>query len=164
MKRLSTHIPLLILVLVAAVLGGCSRKPSAEELQAQLLQADRAFAAATAERGVEGFKTFLEENAGTLRPGQPIIHGREAHAELWRPLLEDPLRRIHWEPELAEASAGGDMGFTVGRYEITEQTATGDVIVGSGHYVTVWRKQPDGTWKVAFDSGVPDSQPATEEP
>lgn len=155
---------LAVSALVAFAVAACSRQPSADEQRAQLLEADRAFARATAERGVEGFQSFLAEDAGTLRPDQPILRGREAHAELWRDLLEDPLRRIAWEPELAEVSAAGDMGFTVGRYEITEETATGERVVATGHYVTIWRKQRDGSWKVVFDSGVPDSQPRADEP
>lgn len=162
MKRTSGASLLAVLTLVALGTAACSRK-TAEDPRAAIWEADRAFARAAAERGVEGFKSFLEENAGTLRPDQPIIRGREPHADLWRALLEDPLRRITWEPEFAEASAAGDMGFTVGRYEITEETATGRVLIGSGHYVTIWRKQRDGSWKVAFDSGVPDSQPAAGE-
>lgn len=164
MKRTTGCSVLVALALAALASAGCSRAPEAEDPRAAMMEADRAFARAAAERGAEGFKSFLEENAGTIRPDQPVIRGREPHAELWRALLEDPLRRVAWGPEVAEVSAAGDMGFTVGRYEITEETATGRVIVGSGHYLTIWRKQRDGSWKVAFDSGVPDTQPAAEEP
>ena len=29
----------------------------------------------------------------------------------------------------------------------------GDTIVHEGHYVTIWRKDVDGTWRVAVDIG-----------
>jgi ketosteroid isomerase-like protein len=30
---------------------------------------------------------------------------------------------------------------------------------GSGNYVTIWRRQPDGSWKVAVDIGNQDAPP-----
>ena len=126
----------------------------------KLVQADRDFNDATAARGLDGFRAFLAENAGTLRADRPVIVGRDALAETWKPLLSNPALAIHWGPLSGSLSSGGDMGYTVGTYEITKTDEKGKRVVATGKYVTIWRKQLDGSWKVEFDSGVPDSDPA----
>jgi ketosteroid isomerase-like protein len=40
----------------------------------------------------------------------------------------------------------------------------GSVILGTGKYLTVWRLQNNGAWKVEFDTGVPDTPPAPQKP
>jgi ketosteroid isomerase-like protein len=44
------------------------------------------------------------------------------------------------------------MAVTTGRYTVTIPGAGGD----AGRYITVWRKDAGGAWKVLMDSGVPD--------
>jgi ketosteroid isomerase-like protein len=50
-------------------------------------------------------------------------------------------------------AASGDIGYTLGHWETVLRTPVGDSTLGRGHYVTLWRRQPDGTWKVALDIG-----------
>ena len=47
--------------------------------------------------------------------------------------------------------ADGTLGYTWGRYRVE----AGDSITGRGRYLTVWRRQPDGSWKVDADIGSP---------
>ena len=44
----------------------------------------------------------------------------------------------------------------------TPKTRTGSPLLISGRYFTVWKKLPDGTWKVALDASA-DEPPATGE-
>jgi ketosteroid isomerase-like protein len=125
-----------------------------------LLAADRAFDAATAERKIDGFSSFLADNVATLRADQPVLRGKAALQQAWKPLLEDKSMSLRWQPISAKISKSGDLGYTVGSYAITRTDAKGDLIVGTGKYLTVWRLQKEGSWKVEFDTGVPDT-PAT---
>jgi ketosteroid isomerase-like protein len=68
---------------------------------------------------------------------------------------------MRWQPISAEISKSGDLGYTVGSYTITRTDEKGDLVVGTGKYLTVWRLQKDGSWKVEFDTGVPDTPPAS---
>jgi hypothetical protein len=43
-----------------------------------------------------------------------------------------------------------DLGYTLGCYEITR---TGQRVVGTGKYVTIWKKQSDRSWKVVLRRG-----------
>jgi ketosteroid isomerase-like protein len=128
------------------------------------MEADRAFARAAAERRLEGFRSFLDEEAATIRPNSPVVAGKQAVAERWASLLNDPAASITWKPLRATISTSGDLGFTVGSYEIARGAGQARTITGSGKYVTIWRRQPDRSWKVLFDSGVQDEQPDQKAP
>ena len=151
---------------VGVMLAGlaCGRSGAARSDPAALLKADRAFAQATAERRLEGFASFLEEDVTTIRPNSPVLKGKIALVERWSGLLQDPEATITWKPLRAVIAASGDLGFTVGSYEVTKASGRGRKAAGSGKYVTIWRKQPDGAWKVTFDSGVEDTPPAEKAP
>jgi ketosteroid isomerase-like protein len=57
---------------------------------------------------------------------------------------------LEWRATDAEVAASGDIGYTIGTFElITEQDGT--AMLTEGKYVTVWRKQADGSWKVRVD-------------
>lgn len=125
-----------------------------------LLAADRAFDEATAGKKFDGFSSFLAENAATLRADQPVLRAKAAVQQAWKPLLENQSISVRWQPLSAEISKSRDLGYTVGSYTVTRTDEKGSAIVGSGKYLAVWRLQSDGSWKVEFDTGVPDTAPA----
>lgn len=59
---------------------------------------------------------------------------------------------LSWGPEIADVSAAGDMGYTSGPYEV--RMTPDDDAVAWGHFVSVWRRDGEGTWRVAADGGV----------
>ena len=68
--------------------------------------------------------------------------------------------RLEWWPNLAGISRSGDMGFTTGGVAVNGRR--------TGHYFTIWQKQPDGSWRWVYDGGSgasaadvpgPDSEP-----
>jgi ketosteroid isomerase-like protein len=126
-----------------------------------LLAADRAFDSATARKKFDGFSSFLADNVSTLRADQPVLRGKAAMQQEWKGLLENKSNSLRWQPISAEISKSGDLGYTVGSYTITRTDNQGSAIVGTGKYLTVWRLQMDRSWKVEFDTGVPDTAPAS---
>jgi ketosteroid isomerase-like protein len=50
-------------------------------------------------------------------------------------------------------AASGDMGFTTGPWEAKADINDAKP-VGYGHFVTVWKKQADGSWKWVVDIGI----------
>jgi hypothetical protein len=134
---------------LAAVLGGGKEvayrfkrgtRTPAPELEA----ADLAFAADTGARGVEGWVAAFDPEGGMVRRTGRV--DRAGIAEAMAPILTTG--RLDWAP-IASGKAGG-LGFTVGKATFTP-TAPGDGWRST--YVSIWRRQPDGTWKVLFDTG-----------
>jgi uncharacterized protein (TIGR02246 family) len=149
------------MTLVACLLACCSGPEQRVDATAELLQADRDFARATAENGVEGWVAwFAQDGAMVGRGGEPV-RGRHAIRELMAPFFGTPGNALDWEPREARASERADLGYTLGRYESRAAGPDGEVRISRGTYLSVWRRQGDGTWKVELDMGSPDP-PAPE--
>ncbi len=153
-------------VAVALLLGGVlvgsswgTAAPAAAD-PAVLLQADEAFDAARAERGLEGFASFIAGDVTTIRPNQPIVRGKESFLAGWKEAYGVPGLSVRWKPEVARISDDGTLGFTLGSYHATQTDNGVTKSVGTGKYATIWRRQSDGSWKVVFDTGVKDAPPA----
>jgi len=146
-------------------LGG-SPGPAAPagDARAELFEADRAFFAATRDRGLDGWLDALSEDAVRMpRVGSDAVRGGEAIRALDAALFADPAVRLRWEPTDAGVFADGRHGFTTGRYEVVRVGEAGEGVEGSGHYVTWWRRAADGSWEVILDTGAPDSPGAAPE-
>ena len=125
--------------------------------EASLLVADRSFARETADRGVEGWADAFAEDGAQMANGQALVVGRQAIRELMKPLLGDPSSHLRWEPESAAVSASGDLGYTFGHAQLVKRGADGnEAVTAKLQYLTVWKRQLDGSWKVAMDVGTPE--------
>jgi uncharacterized protein (TIGR02246 family) len=119
---------------------------------AALLRADSAFARETAEAGAAAWASWFEPDGSMVR-GTGEIRGRARIREAMEPALSDPAVRFTWSP-LRAIHEGGDLGATIGSYRI-ESAGDSGTAVQEGMYLTLWRRQPDGSWKVAADLGSP---------
>lgn len=136
---------------LAVALAGCATTAGARGAAAvreELMAADRAFDLETAARGAAGWMDWFDGAAQAwtqegLRPAGEVY-----------PKRLDPLfasgKQLRWAPELAEGGAG--YGYTTGRWRALK----GDEVVAAGRYVTVWKRQAGGGWKVIFDHGDDD--------
>lgn len=123
-------------------------------LEAELIEADRRFAASVKRSGLGAWITAFAPSGRMIADGQSYI-GPEGIRRAMLPVFADTTFSITWDPNYAEVATSGDLGYTVGRYEQTSR-ADGEPIVNSGTYLTVWRRQEDGSWKVKADIGNPD--------
>jgi len=56
-----------------------------------------------------------------------------------------------------EVSSSADLGYSIGDYERIGKDPSGNPSSATGSYVSIWRKQPDGRWKIVLDIGTPGS-------
>ncbi len=137
------------------ILSACAPARSLESLKEELLDVDRAFSQASIESGQTA--AFLEYMAlaGVIYPmvGDPIKGKDEFARQNSGPASEAGESRLEWEPVFADVSLSGDVGYTLGKYRATFFQAEGEPLVRQGHYVTIWKRQSDGTWKFVFDGG-----------
>jgi ketosteroid isomerase-like protein len=59
---------------------------------------------------------------------------------------------LKWEPEYMDIAESRDFGFSTGPWEAQEYRP-GTPPLFTGYFLTVWKKQADGTWKVILDGG-----------
>lgn len=138
---------LMTMCLLSSSLGCTTTVVDPEELMA----ADRRFQGETAERGTSGWVDAFAHD-GKLVSGGGVIEGKAAIRDAMG-VLDSPDYSLTWEPEFAEAS--GELGYTYGTYTRTTNDTAGNAAVETGRYVTVWRREADGGWKVVLDMGSP---------
>jgi ketosteroid isomerase-like protein len=122
-----------------------SRAEDEDPVIRSLVEAERAFARLSVEKGMrEAFLANLAEDAVIFRPG-PVP------AVPW--YRDQPASKsvLEWAPEFAAVSSAGDLGYTSGPWTYRRETG-GEPL--TGHFVSVWRREPGGTWKVILDAGV----------
>jgi ketosteroid isomerase-like protein len=140
---------MLVLVLMASAVSSAADRDTKV-----LIDAEHAFAKATAERGVDGWMEFMAPNAVELS-AEPLVGLDQIRAGMGKQ-LSSPGFTLTWEPTKAEFLGNGDLGFVVGRYEIHFNGADGKPQIEHGTYLTTWQHQKDGSWKVVSDIGSPD--------
>lgn len=125
-----------------------------------LEDADRLFAADSAARGADAWAEAFAPGGVIWRRGSPPIVGPEAIRESMQRLFSDPQRLLVWEPHTSALSPAGDMGFTLGCYQLLRQVpGSPSAQEGSGTYVTIWRRQVDGSWRAVFDTRIENTSP-----
>lgn len=103
------------------------------------------------------------EEAILMAPGMEALKGRDAIKGGLDGMLADKAMSLKFKADHVVVSTGGDLAYTQGGYTMTmTDPATHKVITDHGNYVTTYRKQADGSWKVLADiatSVVPPAQP-----
>jgi len=135
----------LIVLLLAFGLSACVKsKPE------DLIRVDKDFSAFSKAKGMkQAFLEYAADSAVLLQKDIVPIVGKEAIYESFES-FSDTGFILTWEPLFADVSASGDLGYTYGLF--TSHTTSGDLL-GRGKYVTIWKKQADGTWKYMLDGG-----------
>jgi ketosteroid isomerase-like protein len=144
--------------------GGQDGTPSGQEtptldeaaqraLEAELVEADRDFAKAVERNGLGGWIAAFAPGGRMIGNGESYI-GLEAIRRTMLPVFADSTFSLTWDPIYAEVAASGDLGYTVGSYKAS--SGSGDSATRQeGTYLTVWRRQPNGAWRVQADIGNP---------
>lgn len=150
--------PMPFLALVSVAAAACAApEPAPPADPGVIMEADRAFDAAVAEGGADAWVSFFAEDGAMVQEGVGEIRGgqlREAAA-----FLDTPGVSLRWSPTRADIAASGDLGWTIGTWRSEGPGPDGEVAVRQGIYVSIWRLQPDGTWKVVMDLGNPVTPP-----
>jgi ketosteroid isomerase-like protein len=120
---------------------------------AQIMKADADFAQAVADKNRERFLSFLADVTTFNGGSQTELHGRDAVIKDWSDFFAPDGPTLSWTPTHGEVVGAGDLGYTTGRSLFRGKGPDGKMVERRGEYLTVWRKQRDGSWKVIFDTG-----------
>lgn len=136
------------LALAAALLCLTVAPALAAEAPAQaVMEADRAFARKAKEVGLAAaFKLFAADKVVMFSTATPDMTSDQVAA------LFPPGFDIDWAPEGGAVSDDGTLGYTWGKARYSAKKPDGTVTdLGPTRYVTIWRKQKDGSWKFIGD-------------
>lgn len=148
MNRLS----LVVVVLLAVVAAGC--QPAAT-----LTEQDKAAIRKVTEEAVKivnspemdhaaYVKAFYTEDAEWLAPNMPPVKGAAAIVQT----LQAFPRITDFKAEAVSIEGSGGLACERGNYTMTLNPPGAPPVIDRGKYIEIWKKQADGSWKVAYDS------------
>jgi ketosteroid isomerase-like protein len=143
---------------LVVVLLSC-REASTESALAELRIADSLVSAAIAAKDAERTAAFYAVDAVLLPIAEPIVEGRAAIQEEWRhtfgiPGFSNTVRLV-----ASDVSSAGDLGYTRGTYASPMLGPDGKQVVERGKWVSVWKRDASGNWRIVLDISNTDAPP-----
>jgi ketosteroid isomerase-like protein len=143
----------MVLALSAILLPSTAQQIPAD--LAAMADAERAFAkAATVKGWRNAFLEFFADDAIAFAPEVVLAKDRLRK----QPDTPFSVFELVWEPRTGDVASSGDLGWLTGpstsiNHKLPDQKPS------YGCYLSVWRKQPDGSWRVFIDVGADAPEP-----
>ncbi len=131
------------------------KKATPQTAEQIMVETERAFAKKSEDEGVRpAFMAFIADDGILFRPG--AVKGKQ-----W--MIEHPVPPsarqpfLTWYPSVADISLAGDMGYTTGPWIRAESRDAAPA--AWGNFLTVWKRQPDNSFKFMIDLGISNPKP-----
>ncbi len=126
-------------------------------LEKELITTDIEFSNTSLKSGsLEAFYNFISDEGifisgeGSPPAGKEILRG---HMDKRKNEQGSNKLQLSWKPLFVYVSSAGDLGYTLGRYRSIPFKSNDKKAMKTGYYLTIWKRQPDGTWRFVFDMG-----------
>jgi uncharacterized protein (TIGR02246 family) len=166
--RNSISVTLLCTAALAMALGGCDKAAGGKGADAdsvkKAIQADEAkWNEQFKSKDTEGLVGHYADDAFFAAPGVAGTSGSTNIRQVYATASTDPAFEIHFKSDKIDVSKSGDMAYARGKFdEQYTDPKTGKVMSDSGSYITVYKRQDDGSWKAVEDFASAD--PGTTKP
>lgn len=150
-------------LVVLSLLAACSASSSGgtpyadtmttAELRESVMQADRDFNADFAKRRTEGWVSWFDTAGVQVTSEGEVPKGHDEIRAYMAKSFPDTAQILAWRPTMAEVSADGSMAYSIGTWDFHRRGRDSAASAATGHYLTVWRRQADNSWKVVADIG-----------
>ena len=138
-------------VFLALALAACAHRPPMAD-PSSLAAAETAFAAHSMREDMRAaFLAAFDADGVFVRGGWQVSN------DYLRP-RPAPAIALDWRPQYVEVAPSGEMGLSTGPSKISAK-AQPDAPPAYGQFVSVWRRDPTGAWKVAVDLGINHPEP-----
>ena len=149
-KKSGFNIMLFVFIIISIMNFSCSAKKDKTDASV-LITTDSLFSAMSVKDGqFRAFLRYIDEKGVILRDNSYPESGREALRKRYEG-KSDTTFTLSWEPVFADISASGELGYTYGLWTYKEKRSGQ---TERGTYITVWKKQADGSWKFVLDTGT----------
>jgi uncharacterized protein (TIGR02246 family) len=140
------------------ILAACSQAPPPAEPDTRAADAqairDSIASSSTASAGkdLDKFLAFYDPDASVFMPDAPVVTGLPAIKAALQGALSDPSFSIDIQTAKVEVSRAGDYGYAQGTFvQKATNPKTKKAETQNGKWVTVFKKEPDGSWKAVSD-------------
>jgi uncharacterized protein (TIGR02246 family) len=150
---------------LAAWIAGCAQTPTqqmqppdtraANEATIRSLDAD--FGKLAAAKDFDKCADYYEDDAVLFAPGQPALIGKDSIRKLFQQTFSAPSApQFAITIEGIDVAKSGDIAEDHGTFKSTTIDKKGKTVEQDGHYILFWKKQADGSWKIAADASAND--------
>lgn len=147
----------------ALPLGGCQKDAGSADTAAitSAIKADEAkWNAQFKSKDLEGLASHYADDAFFVAPGVPGANGSTEIRKAYADALADNYFTISFASDKIDVAGSGDMAYARGHFsEKYQDPKSKQIVSDSGTYLTVYKKQQDGSWKAVEDFAAAD--PAT---
>lgn len=152
---------IILCLCLALVLSSCAHTANDDSTNAMqaLRAADTALQEAVAGKNLEGIVAFYAEEAVLLPTAEPIVVGKSAIREEWQHILSIPNFQNKSTLTRIDVASGNDMAYTMGTYMSTMLGEDGKAVTEPGKWLSVWKRQADGSWRIVADTYNTDIPP-----
>jgi uncharacterized protein (TIGR02246 family) len=103
--------------------------------------------------------SYYADDAVLMTPGAPAAVGKDAIQGMSK-MLTDADVDLKFASTKVDVAKSGDIGYSQGSYTMAmTDTKTKRRTMEKGNYLTIYKKQTDGSWKIVQDINTPDSAP-----
>ncbi len=130
----------------------------------EILKTDKAFSAMCMEKGMSvAFMNYAAEDVVKMRPQEYPIMNKKDLQKMFDDHKNDGDLKFKWEPVKGDISSSGDLGYTFGNWQIVIKGGpTSKDTTVYGNYISIWKKEADGSWKYVLDGGNVTPKPEDE--
>jgi len=165
MARTHSFLSFVAALVAVSFVFGCSKQPveppdtrAADE--AAIRAAVVAWSKASQAKDVNAAVAVYADNALQFADKGPLVTGKDNIRKGWEQMLALPGPGLTFATTGVEVARSGDLAYEYGTYDFATQNKKGKITDLKGKYVVVWKKQADGSWKVAADIDNEDAAPA----
>jgi ketosteroid isomerase-like protein len=154
-----------ILALGAFALAGCNHKAEATAdsaaIEKQIRDLETQWGKDYDSKDVEALAGHYTDDAALANPGSTLATDSEARRQGISKFVADPAMKIQFSSDRIEVASSADLASSRGHYTMTfTDPESKEPVEGNGSYLTVYRKQSDGSWKAVEDFVTPGPSPA----
>ena len=132
--------------------GWAAEVPStAAKEEVKIRQLDADWVQAIQSKNLDKILGFYASGGSMMADRAPIATGTDAIRAAWQQVLAIPGFKLSFTPTHIDVAKARDMAAEIGTFRESESDSSGKVNTIVGKYVVVWRKQPDGQWRVSAD-------------
>jgi ketosteroid isomerase-like protein len=150
-----------ITILLFIVMISCTEKtgkPKAATPE-ELSQMNKDFAKALNDNDAIAASLLYSEDASLLPPNEPIVTGRKNIQKYWQAALDAGTSDV--SVSTISTGSDGDLGYEIGRFQLSYPGADGKMIVEKGKYTEILKRTADGKW--ISINGIWNSDPVSSE-
>ena len=125
------------------------------DYQTEVLAIARAWEKSAGTRDAQGIAALYTENATLLPPGLPAISGRQNIAAFWQGFFDAGASDAKLKS--IQIVGSGDFAYEIGEYSAMMPQPSGGTAPGTGKYLVVFERQPDGNLQMVADMFSPNA-------